>query len=307
MPGGPARPAGRGGSARRPPRARPGRARALVEDVDRAGAGDERDARRRRSAARSRSARRARARGRRGRQRTGAAWGAPDERGHAPVEARGGARGRRRRGRPPRRARRPRPPGRAAAARRPSRRGGRPPSSAASISSRVAGGARLLEPQPQAGERRAQLVRGVGDELALAVDEALEPRAHLVERAREALLLGASPRPARGRAGRPRPRRAAASSRRRSGRAIWRAISAPAPRPSSEHEHADRDEAEVERRVARPTASTLWVIRTAPWGAAGARATGTAVARISSSSVSERRWAWKRRPRRAAAISGRSL
>ena len=54
----------------------------------------------------------------------------------------------------------------------------------------VAGGARLLEPQLQAGERGAELVRGVGDELALAVDQALEPRAHLVERAREALLLG---------------------------------------------------------------------------------------------------------------------
>ena len=34
-------------------------------------------------------------------------------------------------------------------------------------------GARLLEPQPQAGQRRAQLVRGVGDELALAVDQPL--------------------------------------------------------------------------------------------------------------------------------------
>ena len=127
--------------------------------------------------ARSRSARRARGRGRRGRRGRARVGRAATSALDAAVEARGGARGRRRRGRPPRRARRPRPPGRAAAARRPSRTGGRPRSSAASISLGVAGGARLLEPQPQAGERRAQLVRGVGDELALAVDEPLEPRA----------------------------------------------------------------------------------------------------------------------------------
>ena len=108
----------------------------------------------------------------------------------------------RRRGRPPRRgrappaARRPRRPGRARAARRGSPPGGRARPVAASISSWTSGssrgGARLLEPQPQAGERRAQLVRGVGHEVALAGDEPLQPRRHVVEGAREAALLGAA-------------------------------------------------------------------------------------------------------------------
>ena len=53
-------------------------------------------------------------------------------------------------------------------------------------------GARLLQPQPQARQRRAQLVRGVGDELALRGQQRREPLGHLVERARELLLLGAA-------------------------------------------------------------------------------------------------------------------
>ena len=47
----------------------------------------------------------------------------------------------------------------------------------------------LLQPQPQPGQRRPQLVRGVGDEVALRVDHPLHARRHLVERARDLLLL----------------------------------------------------------------------------------------------------------------------
>ncbi len=39
----------------------------------------------------------------------------------------------------------------------------------------------LLELQPQPGERRAQLMRGVGDEVALAAEQARHPLRHLVE------------------------------------------------------------------------------------------------------------------------------
>jgi hypothetical protein len=60
----------------------------------------------------------------------------------------------------------------------------------------------------------------------------------------------------------------------------------------------------IEERVARLTASTLWVTRTAPSGSPRA-STGRAVARISSSSVCEWRCSWNVSPRSAAAISGR--
>ena len=68
--------------------------------------------------------------------------------------------------------RRPRRPARARAARRPSRdrrSSSRRPASISSWASAIGGrGAGLLQPQPQPAERRAELVRGVGDELALA-------------------------------------------------------------------------------------------------------------------------------------------
>ena len=48
----------------------------------------------------------------------------------------------------------------------------------------------LLEAQLQAGQRRAQLVRGVGDEVLLAANQAREPVGHLVERVGERALLG---------------------------------------------------------------------------------------------------------------------
>jgi len=51
---------------------------------------------------------------------------------------------------------------------------------------------RRLDAQPQPRQRRAQLVRRVGDEVALRAHQPLEPRGHVVERAGERLLLGAS-------------------------------------------------------------------------------------------------------------------
>ena len=39
----------------------------------------------------------------------------------------------------------------------------------------------VLEAQPERGQRRAQLVRGVGDELLLRVEQCVEPRHRLVE------------------------------------------------------------------------------------------------------------------------------
>ena len=50
-------------------------------------------------------------------------------------------------------------------------------------------GARRLEPQAQPGQRRAQLVRGVGDELALCREHGPEPLGHVVEGRRDLALL----------------------------------------------------------------------------------------------------------------------
>ena len=51
---------------------------------------------------------------------------------------------------------------------------------------------RSLEPQTQPGQRRAELMRRVADELALRLDRLLEPLRHVVEGDRDlALLAGA--------------------------------------------------------------------------------------------------------------------
>ena len=86
----------------------------------------------------------------------------------------------------------------------------------------------------QHGERRAQLVRGVGDEVALARERALEAIEHAVERVRPARR----PRRARRRIralGERSPESTAAATRaiRRSGRAISVAISTPAATAST--------------------------------------------------------------------------
>ena len=88
----------------------------------------------------------------------------------------------------------------------------------------TAGSSRLqagrLEPEPEAGERRPQLVRRVADELALRLEHLAEPVGHVVERDRDLLLLARAghlgarvelavldaPRRSRQRAQRPRER-----------------------------------------------------------------------------------------------------
>jgi hypothetical protein len=49
---------------------------------------------------------------------------------------------------------------------------------------------RRLEPQPQAGQRRSQLMRGVGDELPLRLEHLPQPLGHVVERVRDLAVLG---------------------------------------------------------------------------------------------------------------------
>ena len=78
----------------------------------------------------------------------------------------------------------------------------------------------------QHGERRAQLVRGVGDEVALAPERPLEAIEHVVERVRTARRTSPRPRtgPRRGPTGRPsrprpRPGPSAAAARRSASRA----------------------------------------------------------------------------------------
>ena len=110
----------------------------------------------------------------------------------------------------------------------------------------------------------------------------LEPRGHVVERAREPLLLGAALDAWRGPTGRPRRRGAPPGRAARTGPATWPAISAPAPRPSTSTSSPIAISPSVARRVARLTASTLWVTRTAPdrRRRCRRRGSGTAVARI---------------------------
>ena len=91
------------------------------------------------------------------------------------------------------------------------------------LGERRPGGRRIhvLEPEAQRRQRRAQLVRGVGDERLLRVEQLLELRGRLVELVRQPAHLGRALPRARARRGarrRPRPpppRRAAAAARRR--------------------------------------------------------------------------------------------
>ena len=86
----------------------------------------------------------------------------------------------------------------------------------------------------QHGQRRAQLVRGVRDEVALAREGALEPLEHAVEGAWRARRprRGRRPSPARSERS-PESTAAATAAMRRSGRAISVAISTPAATASA--------------------------------------------------------------------------
>ena len=145
----------------------------------------------------------------------------------------------------------------------------------------VGGRRRLLEPQPQPGQRRAQLVRRVGDEVALRVDHPLHARRHLVERARRPRAARSEPSTGTRTDRSPSPARRAANASRRSGRATdagqQRARRQPERRARSGRPARARSSPTAPRA---PTASTLCVMRTAPSGSPS-RTIGTAVARIS--------------------------
>ena len=122
---------------------------------------------------------------------------------------------------------------------------------------------RRLEPQPQAGERRAQLVRRVRHELALAAQRARQPAGHVVERGGHLALLG------RALDARARVEIAAGDAPRGAGEAAQRLRERAGEQPG-------HDQAEQQRHAPTPTsaitslrtsaltASTLWVTRTAP-------------------------------------------
>ena len=163
--------------------------------------------------------------------------------------ARGAPRGRRRRG-PAAAGRRPAGACAATSAARPRRPRRCSPSSSS---------AEQLEVGQHAGQRRAQLVRGVGDELALAREgglallaRALQRLEHLVERARQLgdLVVGVGDR-ARARLG-----RACARSRARSRSAARSAPARGAPAPAPAEQRQQRAAAARRRRRNSRTRST---------------------------------------------------
>ena len=87
--------------------------------------------------------------------------------------------------------------------------------------------AEVLEPQPQRGQRRPQLVRGVGDERLLRGEQLLELRRRLVEHARERAAPPRGPSSGARTSRWPAPTSAAASSSLRSGRVTPRATQSP--------------------------------------------------------------------------------
>ena len=81
----------------------------------------------------------------------------------------------------------------------------------------------VLQPEPQRGERCAQLMRRVGDERLLRRHQLLEPPCGAVERLRELADLGWAVGYGRAASRSPCPSRAAARSRSSSGFVTWRA------------------------------------------------------------------------------------
>ena len=98
-----------------------------------------------------------------------------------------------------------------------------------------------LQPQAQPRERCAQLMGGVGDEVALGGERAPEPVGHVVEGVRDLAVLGARPSAWRARRGR-RPRRRAVRVRPRSGRDREPAS------PREDQPERERGDAEAEER-----------------------------------------------------------
>ena len=104
----------------------------------------------------------------------------------------------------------------------------------------------LLQPQPQPGQRRPQLMRGVGDEVALRAEQPRDPVGHLVERAGERALLAAALELGARRVRSPCATRRATASRRPSGRPTLRRDQRPGEQAEREHDQRDQPEAELD-------------------------------------------------------------
>ena len=116
----------------------------------------------------------------------------------------------------------------------------------------------VLEPEPQRRQRRSQLVRGVGDERLLRVEELLELRSRLVELVREPRAPPAGPLLGRARVEIARRRsRAAASSHaaQRPRRPRARARGRPARRRRARSPRSRRASASSAERAGRPRRS----------------------------------------------------
>ncbi len=101
---------------------------------------------------------------------------------------------------------------------------------------------RRLQSQPQAGQRRAQLMRRIGDELALGAERTCEPVGHLVERGGDLALLaratdrGALVQLARG------------DAPRRDGQAAQRPCERAGEEPGHRQAEQERDDADPDQR-----------------------------------------------------------
>ena len=126
-------------------------------------------------------------------------------------------------------------------------------------------------------ERRAQLVRRVGDEVLLAAQQPGHPAGHLVEGPRERALLGAAlDRRARLEVAARHPARRLVEPAHRA--RDLPAMTSPATSPTPRTSMPMSARPTIVRRTARCTAATLWVTRTAPTRRPGALRIGTAVA-----------------------------
>ena len=124
------------------------------------------------------------------------------------------------------------------------------PRSAAS-SGRRGAGLQVLEPQPQRGQRRAQLVGGVGDERLLGADSSLETPARVVERRGQRRAPPAGRRSSGARAARSpgAERRGGCLAARRSGRVTERASATPTSAAATSDTTADAARVSQTRRT----------------------------------------------------------
>ena len=136
-------------------------------------------------------------------------------------------------------------------------------------------GVAVLEPQAQRRQRRAQLVRGVGDELVLRAHEQPELRDRLVEDARERPHLGRAVALGRARVEVAGADRGRGRSSPRSGRVTKRASRQPTSAAAASTTAAMPASSSQYRRTRASSVEVGYVMRTAPW-TVPPEATGTA-------------------------------